>query len=172
VGARRIGEGVDVRALTLWRPWPWAIFHAPTNPKRIENRPWKPWPSIIGKRIVLHAGKAFQKEAVDDILDSVLLKGEPRVLPASAVHEGLIGVVTVTGFVESAEDAAMQAGQGQERWWSGPYAWVLTDVRAFKEPIKCKGSQGLWLLEPWQQRAVDDALKDTKPEPAPYTGPF
>lgn len=93
-----------MRALTLWRPWPWAIFRAPLHSaKRIENRPWKPWPSIIGKRIVLHAGKAFQKDAVDDILDNVLLDGEPRVLPASATDEGLLGVVTIAGCVETAE---------------------------------------------------------------------
>jgi hypothetical protein len=162
-----------VRALTLWRPWPYAIFHAPLHSaKRIENRPWKPWPSIIGQRIVLHAGKAFQKDAVDDILDNVLLEGEPRVLPAEATHEGIIGVCTIAGHVETAEDAALEAGQGQERWFSGPYAWLLTDVRAFKEPIKCKGAQGLWPLEPWMERAVALALKATLPEPAYDTGPF
>lgn len=163
-----------MRALTLWRPWPWAIFRAPHVDlrKRIENRPWKPWPSIIGKRIVLHGGRTFDKGAVDGILDNVLCVGEPRVLPAEAADEGLIGVVTVSGCVETAEDAARQAGQGQERWFSGPYAWVLTDVRAFERPIRIKGAQGLWELPVWAAREVELALRDTRPEPAPYTGPF
>lgn len=148
-----------MRALTLWRPWSWAIFHAPVHAKRIENRPWKPWPSIIGKRIVLHAGRTFDKRAVDGILDKTALEGAGRVLPASAIHEGLIGVATVRGFVESAEDAAVQAGQGQERWFMGPYGWLLDDVRVLPEPIKCDGSLGLWLIPKWAEKQIREALR-------------
>lgn len=147
-----------MKALTLWRPWPWVIFHAPAWQKRIENRPWEPWPSIIGRRIVLHAGKTFDGEAVDFILDNIAVEGQPRRLGAEASDEGLIGVVTVAGVVETSFDAALQAGQGQERWFFGPYGWVLTDVRAFEKPIPCKGAQGLWDLPPWAEREVAAAM--------------
>ena len=41
-----------LRGLTLWQPWAWAIAH---GGKRIENRPWRPWPSIVGELIAIHA---------------------------------------------------------------------------------------------------------------------
>lgn len=136
-----------MKALTLWRPWPWAIFHAPpATAKRIENRPWKPWPSIIGQRLVLHAGKTFDREAVDDVVAAAELG--TSIIPAEAADEGLIGLVTVTGYLEAPPDGI------QARWWSGPYAWVLTDVVTFAEPIPCKGMQGLWELPGWALRKV------------------
>ncbi len=144
-----------MRALTLWRPWPWAIFHAPKYAKRIENRPWKPWPSIIGKRIVLHAGETFDRASVDDILELT----ETKVLPASATDRGLIGVATIRGYVESAAEAFQQVGPEQSDWFSGPFAWVLDDVRVFAEPIKIMGAQGLWVLPRWAALKVAEALR-------------
>ena len=47
-----------MRALTLWRPWTWAVCHAG---KRIENRPWRPWLSVMGQEIALHAGKTYDR---------------------------------------------------------------------------------------------------------------
>lgn len=145
-----------MRALTLWRPWPWAIFHAPKNPKRIENRPWKPWNSIVGQRIVLHAGQTFDKSAVDDILAITLGRHQLHTLPARASDTGLIGVATVLGWAASPTELGDPA---QEQWFSGPFAWLLDDVRAFAEPIPCKGAQGLWQLEPWAERRVAEALR-------------
>ncbi len=143
-----------MRALTLWRPWPWAIFHAPPAvAKRIENRPWKPWPSIIERRIALHAGQTFQKDAVDDILRLTGL----TVLPASATDNGLIGVVTIQG-VAASEAECERFLAGQSDWFSGPYAWLLKDVLAFPEPILCKGAQGLWEIPHWAQKQVDAAV--------------
>ena len=45
-------------AITLWRPWSWALFHG----KTIENRTWAPPAWIVGKQIVIHAGKTYDKE--------------------------------------------------------------------------------------------------------------
>lgn len=150
-----------MKALTLWRPWPWAIFHARHNPKRIENRPWKPWPSIIDRRIVLHAGQTFQKDAVDSILELTTPEDESslrRVLPAAASDVGLIGVVTIQGVAGSEAEVERFLG-GQGDWWSGPYAWLLKDVRAFAEPIPCKGAQGLWDVPDWAMAKVNEALR-------------
>lgn len=150
-----------MKALTLWRPWPWAIFHATTNPKRIENRPWKPWPSIIGQQIVLHAGKTFDKGAVDDILELTRPEDEcdlRQVLPASATDLGLIGVAHVAGYCED-ESQVFAWDPAQIDWWSGPFAWKLANVRAFKEPIACDGRQGLWDLPRWAEKLVLEALR-------------
>lgn len=145
-----------IRCLTLWRPWPWAIFHAPTNPKRLENRPWKPWSSIINQRIVLHAGKTFDSDAADDLCSMFGLHPDGDV-PRGWTDEGLIGVATIRGWAESEEDCE-RFMVGQSEWFSGPYAWLLSDVIAFPVPIPAKGKQGLWVLDPEQERHVGLAL--------------
>lgn len=51
-----------MKALTLWRPWPYAIFHLPPHvAKRVENRSWKPPVTLIGHRIAIHAGKTWDE---------------------------------------------------------------------------------------------------------------
>ena len=135
-----------MKALTLWRPWPWAIFHART-PKRIENRPWKPWRSVIGQRIALHAGTTMDLDSVPSLLEAGGCADAPSCIAKgkAMTAEGIIGVVTVRGYIATEMEAA---ALGQERWWSGPFAWVLDDVVALKEAIPCAGMQGLWDLPP------------------------
>lgn len=136
-----------MKALTLWRPWPWAIFHAPAAiAKRIENRPWKPWHLIRGKRIALHAGKHWDAEGAGRILQLVLEGSRPPTrTPEHWVEEGIIGTACVDGYIE---DYQLAADLGQGPWWTGPYAWVLSDVRALPRAIPCKGKQGLWTIPP------------------------
>ena len=143
-----------MRALTLYRPWPWAILHAQHNPKLIENRSWKPPPSIIGQRIILHAGATFQKDAVDDILHLT----KTSVLPAEATDMGLIGMVTVRGYASS-EAECEQFMLGLSDWFSGPFGWLLSDRVVFKEPIAIKGAMGLWEVPRWAMAKVEDQLR-------------
>lgn len=131
-----------MKALTLYRPWPWAIFHAPRNPKRVENRPWKPWPSVVGQVIALHAGRKFDSDAADRLCVRYGLHPDGRP-PAGWEDEGLIGTAMVLGYATSAEDCTRYMA-GQAAWWIGPFAWLLADVRAFATPIPCAGALGLW----------------------------
>ena len=57
-----------MRALTLHRPWPWAILHLDgARAKRIENRLWAPPDWILGERIAIHAGGTFDIRAAEYI---------------------------------------------------------------------------------------------------------
>lgn len=146
-----------MKALTLYRPWPWAIFHASQNPKRIENRPWKPWPSIINKPIVLHAGKTFDSDAADELCAMFGLHPDGAV-PHGWKDAGLIGVVTVRGVAASSAECE-QFMADQSEWFSGPFAWLLSDVRPFPKPIPCAGSLGLWDVPVELLPLVDEALR-------------
>ena len=117
-----------MKALTLWRPWPHAIFY---GGKRIENRTWKPWPSIIGKRIALHAGARYDAEGAALMRISGLYDAPSEHHCPKGV---IIGVATITGCVTESDDP----------WFFGPYGWKLADVIALPEPIPCRGAQGLW----------------------------
>lgn len=150
-----------MKALTLWRPWPWSIIH---GPKRIENRPWKPPASIIGKRLALHAGKTYDAAGESFIrarLDDYGLAAPPQ---AELEQQGIIGIVTVTGFSTDAESLALEEGFGfgdmhQPAWFFGPFAWLLEVNAALPSPVPCKGMQGLWDLPPDVERAVLQVLR-------------
>lgn len=146
-----------MKALTLWRPWPWAIFHAPEHQKRVENRPWKPWESIVNTRIVLHAGKKFDSESAEDLCSMFGFHPDGDV-PHGWKDEGLVGVATVRGCASTAAECD-RFMVGQSAWFSGPFAWLLGDVVTFAEPIPAKGMQGLWDLAPEQERLVREALR-------------
>ena len=118
--------------LTLWQPWAWAVAH---GGKRTENRPWKPWPSIVGKLVAIHAAAkvdvAEEARAAEFIRTKVgLVVPEASTLPRGAI----VAVARVTGCVTASADP----------WFFGPFGWTLTDVVALPTPLPCRGMQGLW----------------------------
>jgi hypothetical protein len=48
--------------------------------------------------------------------------------------------------------------RSRSKWFMGPLGWVLANPRAFKHPIPCKGSLGLWNVPPRVARAVREQL--------------
>ena len=148
-------------ALTLYKPWPYAIFHLPAErAKRIENRTWKPPASIVGKRVAIHAGKRMDMAAFDvpPIADALARSSQHE--RNLALQGGIIGTAVVAGWVDTSpnvtaaemfggrltdEDAAMAMLTG---WFSGPIGWVLDEVSALTSPVECSGAQGLWVVPP------------------------
>ena len=144
-----------MKALTLWRPWPWAIFHAPDSMRKtIENRPWKPWASIIGKRIALHAGKHFDSDGAEMICSIAGLHPDGRP-PPHWDDEGIIGTAVILRYFTSDFDII----PAQQQWWSGPFAWALGEIQTLPNPILCRGSQGLWDLPAEVEAQVEAARR-------------
>ncbi len=150
-----------MKALTLWRPWPYAIFHLPAGvAKRVENRGWKPPANIIGQRIAIHAGKTWDEDGKDFIGEHLAYLGLLPELKKTPGHdarvkaEGIIGTAILCGVAKEFGFSAITLVAGRlpsgpflecvQEWWSGPYGWLLDDVRTLPEPIPCKGRQGLW----------------------------
>jgi hypothetical protein len=144
-----------LRALTLHRPWPWSILH---GGKRIENRPWAPWKSIVGERIALHAGKTWDYDGAEFIKRTVRMLGGPEMPGDGGVHlqGAIVGVARVVGCIRENgnDDPVIVSGVGglhvdvDEEWFFGPFGWILTDVVALAKPVSCRGAQGLWLPPP------------------------
>lgn len=120
-----------MKALTLHRPWPWAIIHLG---KRVENRSWAPPSSLIGQRIAIHAGQRWDAAGAVWILETF----QPQTIPV-----GQRGVIVATAVIERAA-RPNTVPLDQERWACGPWCWLLDDVCALAEPIPCRGAQGLW----------------------------
>lgn len=124
------------RALTLWRPWPHAIFF---GGKRIENRSWKPYKDVVGQFIALHAGSKYDEDGAAWMVMKGLFD-PPN--PISCLKMAIVGVARVTDCVQESTDP----------WFFGPYGWILDDVIRLKTSVLTKGYQGLW--------KVDDPLRE------------
>lgn len=137
-----------MRALTLWRPWPWAILHAG---KRVENRGWKPPAWILGEPVALHAGKKLDLEALEDMRDG--LYGESAMRAPDEHPMGVVGVVRFSGHSTDSIDP-----------WASPgaIAWHISEVIDLPEPIACRGEQGLWVLPQDIEAEVQRQLADAE----------
>lgn len=137
-----------MKALSLWQPWPWAIFNLPPErAKDIENRTWEaPW--ILGQTIAIHAAKKFDDadawRFVKHASGGYALPPSGASLPTGAI----IGVVRVVRFVRASPSP----------WFVGPVGWVLAEAVRLDEPIPCKGAQGLWDVP----RDVEDVLRSRR----------
>lgn len=153
-----------MKALTLTRPWPWIILNLG---KRIENRTWAPPLDMIGQRFAIHAGKKFDNCVLRDLLFDHYTRGglscpnadkieahlrdhhHPTGIVATA---RLIGVVTTSahGFGKLTTEAKHIASESM--WFTGPFGWVLDDVRPLLPPIPWVGRQRLWTVPPPTRR--------------------
>lgn len=133
------------KALTLHRPWPYAILE---HGKRTENRRWAPKSSP--GLIALHAGKIISSQMVD--LFTELAGGK---LPGLALTEGIVGWARV----HEAHPADRCPRSESCRIWGvdEEYHWMLSDVRRLDNPIPAKGMQGLWPLSAEQRSRLESA---------------
>jgi hypothetical protein len=125
-----------MRALTLWQPWASCIVR---GPKRIENRPWKPFACVTGKRIAIHAGKTWDPVGAEFCAERgfYLRRDEAPLL-------AIVGTAFVERWVAPRDADTLPEDQLQ--WFFGPFGWVLRDVRPLTKPIFCRGARGLWII--------------------------
>lgn len=138
-----------MKALSVMQPWASLIVGGPLpqeNPKRIENRTWDPPRSMIGQRFAIHASKKLDELAFHELLDDDFHDfpyRTPREFPRSAI----VGVATLAGFIRhDSIFAPRELPADQERWWSGPVAFLLSDVIRIDRIDGIRGALGFWEL--------------------------
>ena len=155
-------DTIQIRGLTLWRPWPQAFLFSERPglpaPKRVENRPWWPkWATApmrdgvalgaTGEHalwLALHAGQHVDTKSTCALLRHRGVELQPG--PA-----GVIVAVCRLARVLDVEWLDSRWSDDLDRhypWISGPYAWEVDQVTALAAPVPCKGAQGLWTLPP------------------------
>ncbi len=122
------------RALSIRQPWAWAILYAG---KRVENRTWQT--SYRGE-IYIHAGLHVDREALEDLQDIIAAVPAPRP-PAS--RGALIGTAMLVDCV-SVEHVPTE----QLAWATGPFCFILEDVRPLPRPVACRGALGFFRVDP------------------------
>jgi len=113
----------------------------------IANRPWPPWPRIIGHRIALHAGLRYDVSGAMGMREEGLYDPPPDALCPKGC---IVGTFRVTGYVEESDDP----------WFIGPFGWLLADVVALDRPVPCRGAQGLW-------KVPEEVWTPSSPTPVP-----
>lgn len=144
-----------MRALTIYQPWAHAVAHLG---KRIENRPWKPWASIVGRVIAIHAAAKVDPAGESDAAGFILHR-TTGVLPLrlELPRAAIVATARVTGVVTASTSP----------WFVGPYGWTLDEVIALPTPVACRGAQGLWIVPPevavqvFEQTRATTAQKET-----------
>ena len=115
-----------MKALSLSRPWAWAMFHG----KGIENRDW------IFKyrgRILIHAAQSWDPDGFlflathPELLD--------RTVPAPGdFPTGLIGELDIVGMVTESDSP----------WFFGKYGYLTAMAKEYVKPIPYRGQPGLF----------------------------
>lgn len=147
-----------MKALTIWQPWASLIM---IGAKPYEFRRWdyrNRERGVEGQRIVIHAGaRAIRVEEVFDIRerlnggDTSLIaeKARPLIERLLAAHrcQGILPLTMGLGT------AILGTPRDVNRLFKAPdsdridhhmWAWPLTDIRPFEEPVPMRGAQGFW----------------------------
>lgn len=129
---------IELPALSIRQPWPWAIIHAG---KDVENRDWR---TRFRGRFLIHAAKGMTRreyeaclEFCHDISDEVVF---PAGLTMPAYEDlergGIVGIAEIVDCVDFSESM----------WFFGWYGFVLRNARPL--PFHpCKGRLGFFKVQ-------------------------
>ena len=119
---------------------PWASLIM-SGTKRFETRHW--YTSHRGI-IAIHSGKS--REFIDYV-DGPLLDLLPETLPLGCV----LGTANLVGCHRMTTDIIQKVGFTERalgNWEIGRFAWELSELELFDDPIPARGMQGIWEWEP------------------------
>lgn len=159
----------QIRGLTLRHPWP-QMFLLDDDPKRLENRDWKPPAAMVGQLLALHGGalpKPGERNYLNEIQSALTWVGEVFDDPESGVGfsdaelltfctPGIFGVARLVDVVEQSDDP----------WFMGKYGWVLADFVPIDPPVPHKGAQQLWEIEPEALATLRERYQAAQVQPA------
>ncbi|MDP2318230.1 MAG: ASCH domain-containing protein [Acidobacteriota bacterium] len=128
--------------ISVKQPFAWAIA---SGRKKIENRTWQtPYRGVV----YIHASGAFDRKGADWLAKNFRIK-----MPADEPRGAIVAVAELTDVVT--RRGAKRFG----RWFTGPYGFVLSDVRILRSPVKTLGKLGLFRPSPSLKRSVEKQLR-------------
>lgn len=124
-----------MKALSILQPWAWLIVH---GYKDIENRTWR---TNFRGRFLVHAGKRWGREQVNDYLWVIANTDIGLDIPPLFAFENevgfrgaIVGEATITDCIS----------QSNSMWFNGPYGFLLSNPRAYDQPIPQRGALGFF----------------------------
>lgn len=144
-----------MKALTLWRPWPVAIFFLnPEIRKDVENRFRKLPNKYMGQRIAIHAGSKFDNEAFEQWLQIV----KPTGLITLDLLARWNGLSQLKGIIGTVIFCGWHLAENSTSPWAAHsgYCWEIEDPRPLPKPIPCSGAQNFWNVPPEIEQQIED----------------
>lgn len=125
---------IELLALSIRQPWPWAIFHAG---KDVENRSW---PTRYRGRVLIHAGLAFDGPREGALRDCAGWAADAGAAAPTSLDDllrgGIVGEAEIVDCVTSSASP----------WFEGPYGFVLRNAKPL--PFRpCRGKLGFFKPE-------------------------
>jgi len=128
-----------MKALSIRQPWADLIM---LGVKNVENRTWS---TKHTGPLLIHAPKTIDENALKRgvILNAL---GVRRAEDYRPVTGAILGEVTVQGCVEMSTPEGLNMRK-TNKWYSGPFGFVLSDPQLWDPPVPCPGKQGLFDVE-------------------------
>lgn len=163
-GRSHLDLAPGMKALTIWQPWASLVM---IGAKPWEFRGWnfvdRPHlAKLIGQRIVIHAGaRAVRPAELEDILDRIdesesaldpalarpfiveLLEARRRKETGAAPLAAALGTA-ILGKPRNCLDLFVDKVADSSRIDEHMYAWPLSHLMPFPEPVPAIGAQGFW----------------------------
>ena len=156
-------------AVTLHRPWPFAVTDLG---KDVENRRYAPDGIKTGDWIALHAGKAWDQNAIAWVRDLGID------IPPGVDHPtGVVAIFEYLGhFTEG--DRGMKSSSWligeplvDSPWFTGidrnDYGWKIGRVIPLKSAIACGGQRNIWALPPEVKAAIEAEINGSQSHSPP-----
>jgi hypothetical protein len=140
------GPGAPLRAVTLRRPWGWAVVHAG---KPVENRTWA---TSYRGQLLIHQGQGSDRDAAawfPPLTQAIAEDPDSSLIWAPGV---ILGVVTLTGCHHAEPGCCTSRWAMPEQWH-----WMFTDSWSLVEPVPARGALQLWIPGPDLLAAVAGA---------------
>lgn len=142
-----------MKAITLRRPWAYAVSHLG---KDIENRNFKLRCVKPGEWLAIHAGAAYEPEQakwIEEVIGATLP-------PKSAQPMGIVAVAKFERNITFGNDDP----EIESDWFIGPVGWKFSEIVAIP-PVDIPGKQGLWTVPENALNAVRRGWRAAKDQP-------
>ena len=139
-----------MKAITLWQPWATAMAF---GLKRIETRSWG---TRYRGELAVHSSKREPYAATIAPVGERAIKTIPAPWPRGSVVAvcELVECVPIEQAYKGLSDLEYCLGD----YSGGRYAWITRSLRKLKEPVPCRGRQGIWNVSPELEKLIREQL--------------
>ncbi len=130
---------IEYPVITLWQPWTSWIAE---GWKTIETRTHRKFSCLAGRRILIHAGSHWDRDAIDAARNYLTPEQIARTSEFYGVFGKILCSAWVNGHLECCKEDERKAlieCRSIRR-----YGLWLSNIKKIEPPILTKGKQGIW----------------------------